>query len=90
MTLILYNIEYIDKKNIEQYKYKNNMTFNNIMSYIFFRDNLKLYRDMTCSTNTYSRELDQSLKEYIGKNLIKTLLHVSLVFSDFVRQNCQK
>jgi len=65
------------------------MTFNNIMSYIFFfRDNLKLYRDITCS-DTYSRELDQSLKEYIDKNLIKTLFHVSLVFSDFVRQNCQ-
>ncbi|CAI6361410.1 unnamed protein product [Macrosiphum euphorbiae] len=38
-------------------------------------DNLIIYRDMTCSTNTYSRELDQSLKEYIDKNLIKTLLH---------------
>lgn len=46
-----------------------------------FRDNLKIYRDvMTCSTNTYFHSLEQSLKEYIDYELIKNILHVSLIF----------
>lgn len=33
---------------------------------------------MTCSTNTYSHDLEQSLKEYVDDNLIKILMHVSM------------
>jgi len=55
---------------------------------MFCRDDLKLYRDvMTCSTNTYFHSLEQDLKEYIEYDLIKNLLHVSLVFVYFIWLN---
>lgn len=42
---------------------------------------------MACSTNTYFHSLDQSLKEYIDYGLIKELMHVRLVFINFIRPN---
>jgi len=53
-----------------------------------FRDNLKVYRDvMTCSTNTYFQSVEQSSKEYIDYELIKNILHVSLIFIYFIQTN---
>lgn len=44
---------------------------------------------MTCSTNTYFHSLEQSLKEYIDYELIKNILHVSLIFIYFTKTNYQ-
>jgi len=56
---------------------------------MFCRDDLQLYRDvMACSTNTYFHsDLEKGLNEYIDYDLIKNLLHVSLVFIYFIWVN---
>ena len=77
----------IQKKTLSKI-YKNIKYKNAIITFIFFRDDLQTYRDiMTCSTNTYFHNLEQSLKEFIDYDLIKNLLHVSLVFIYFIKSN---